>query len=382
MLLSKLNYLCDKFFFNKIDIFNLLRSIAIICVILAHTPILIIQSFNLETYPFYFNTPAWMAMWIFFFLSGYLLGKGFYNNKYELSKQGILKFYKSRLIRILPLYFLLLFIVFIFYNPDWFIKNPINVLRLFTFTYNGIGGINGTGHTWFISAIVQLYILAPFGYKLLSKFDKNKKSLWILFFVLLAFGIGYRLLTDLFKLNYYKYVLTFSIANIDLFFGGMLLNSVTKNSADNVWKSLLRPISLLIFLGLMLSYTLPVIDLSWWVYDYIYPTLTFLALILVTISNDYEGKTKPLPVTFLSVLKNPLRIVEYIGIISFNMYLFHANIIEMVTNLFKQYNLQVVFTGNSIFVAIFFVMFIITFIFSIFLHYVIEMPMNTLRRKM
>ena len=369
----------DKYIFNKIDIFNFLRGIAILCVLGLHTPILVVNNFDIKTYPFYFNTPAWLAMWMFFFLSGYLLGKGFFNNKYEITKNGIFKFYCSRLIRILPLYFLLLFIVFIFYNPNWFIDNPISVLHIFTFTYNGIPGINGVGHTWFISAIVQLYVLAPFGYKLFSYFNKGKKNLLILFFLLIAIGIGYRLLTDLFKLDYYKYVYTFSLANIDLFFCGLLLNSITKNSLDNKLKENLRPISLCFLFTLILTYMLPVIKLSWWVYNYIYPSLTLLSMALIVYAFDYAKEIRLEPLTLLKLIKNPLRIIEYIGIISFNIYLFHGNIMEMVVNIFKQHKLNSIFTGDSLFVAIFVLMFVVAFVFATFLHYTIEVPMNKLR---
>jgi len=41
---------------------------------------------------------------------------------------------------------------------------------------------------------------------------------------------------------------------------------------------------------------------------------------------DYKGKPAAAPLTFRNVIKNPLRIFEYLGMISFSFYLYHSNI--------------------------------------------------------
>ena len=100
---------------------------------------------------------------------------------------------------------------------------------------------------------------------------------------------------------------------------------------------------------------------------------------LIVYSFDYTKEIRLEPLTLLKLIKNPLRIIEYIGIISFNIYLFHGNIMEMVVNIFKQHKLNSIFTGDSLFVAIFVLMFVVAFVFATFLHYTIEVPMNKLR---
>lgn len=149
-------FILDKLFqkFREIDIFNFIRGLALLCVIGLHIISVIYPIYSQIHYSKIYHTPAWMSMWIFFCLSGYLLGKGFYNNKYKTDKNGILAFYTSRFIRIVPMYFLFLFILFLFYKPIWFVNHPIDVLQLLTFTYNGHKSITGIGATWFISTIV------------------------------------------------------------------------------------------------------------------------------------------------------------------------------------------------------------------------------------
>ena len=143
---------------SRMDVFNFIRGVALLCVIGFHTLCVIQPTYPDIKVPWIFITPAWYAMWAFFFLSGYLLGKGFFNGKYEKI---------SRAIRIVPVYLFFLLVLFLFYKPLWFINNLKTLYFLLTFTYNGwlMPSITGVGATWFISTIVQLYAFAPLVYK-------------------------------------------------------------------------------------------------------------------------------------------------------------------------------------------------------------------------
>ena len=46
-------------------------------------------------------------------------------------------------------------------------ENPIVLIRMLTFTYNGAPGINGLGHLWYISSAMQLYLIMPAVYLLI-----------------------------------------------------------------------------------------------------------------------------------------------------------------------------------------------------------------------
>ncbi len=370
--------------FSQMDIFNFLRGIALLCVLGIHTVCVIFTTYPEIHYSTLFHTPAAMSMWMFFFLSGYLLGKGFYNGKYKTNKNGIIGFYISRFVRIVPMYLLFIFILFLFYNPMWFLTHPKAVLRLLTFTYNGINpsGITGIGALWFVSTIVQLYIFAPFVYKfILSKFNNksNKLIFWGVVSVVVL-GLSYRLIINFLKLSYADHCFSCSFANMDLFFGGMLLNAITMNSKDNKFKQVLRPISLITLFTLIILYIYDIY--SFWVYSWICPTFILVSMLLIAYSFDFADKKMPAPITIVGILKNPLRIIEYLGIISFTFYLYHSNIIEISMKIFKDASCPFKIDDIYLYRSTFILMFVLTFILSVVVHYILEMPCNTLRNRL
>lgn len=120
-------------------------------------------------FPGFLFLPAWAAMWMLFALSGYLLGRKFYSHQCD-SWQDIGIFWKNRALRILPSYYIFLLLVFLFVAPAAFLQEKgLFALRLLTCTYNGIPGLEGVGATWFVSVIIQLYLVAPLIYKFLLK---------------------------------------------------------------------------------------------------------------------------------------------------------------------------------------------------------------------
>ena len=119
-------------------------------------------------------TPAWTEIGIFFILSGYLLGKGFYKNKYTTDIKGMLSFWITRFIRVFPMYFLLLFISFLFICPEFFFSEKWKILiPLFTFTFSGECSHFSFDASWFISTIMQLYFAMPIVFAIIKKWFKN-----------------------------------------------------------------------------------------------------------------------------------------------------------------------------------------------------------------
>jgi hypothetical protein len=60
----------------------------------------------------------WCGVWMFFTLSGYLITKGFVTGRHSVSKRGLAHFYRNRILRIFPVYFLVMFLVAAFLHPD------------------------------------------------------------------------------------------------------------------------------------------------------------------------------------------------------------------------------------------------------------------------
>lgn len=52
------------------------------------------------------NLPGRASVWMFFGLSGYVIGHGFLSGRYAFDRAGVLAFYRRRAARILPLFWL------------------------------------------------------------------------------------------------------------------------------------------------------------------------------------------------------------------------------------------------------------------------------------
>ncbi|WP_375506305.1 acyltransferase family protein [uncultured Nostoc sp.] len=107
---------------NSLDALLSLRGVACLIVVIYHG-IIIPQLFGSQLSPgaqlsslrqsiiyhgydftwiLFSHGPA--AVWIFFVLSGYLMGKGFYSGRYIANISGIVNFWRNRILRIFPLY--------------------------------------------------------------------------------------------------------------------------------------------------------------------------------------------------------------------------------------------------------------------------------------
>ena len=143
------------------DCISLLRMLSVFSIISCH----IMQFYNNEL-AWWFNT----GVQVFLLISGFL---------YSQKEIKIKEFYKKNIIKILFDYYIYLFIILFVYFL--FKKNYLTFFNIIK-TFLGIGGIDGLGHTWFISTIIICYLLTPFLQKLRNKIKK-------IFFLLISFLI-------------------------------------------------------------------------------------------------------------------------------------------------------------------------------------------------
>jgi len=113
---------------------------------------------------FWLSMPMpWAGVWVFFTLSGYLMGKGFFTGRYSFDRGGILRFYRNRIFRIVPLFYFAILLVAIFVRPEELNgSNITNILSLLLFDTDGTRPPHFIGLLWSIATEMQFYVTAPF----------------------------------------------------------------------------------------------------------------------------------------------------------------------------------------------------------------------------
>jgi peptidoglycan/LPS O-acetylase OafA/YrhL len=260
-----------------------------------------------------------LAVYYFFSLSGFLIIRGLINEIKNKQSIDIFGFYVRRMLRIWPVYFLVIGIGCLLYwvilpiigipfetsynKFYFFISYLFFVPNIFNEIYK-VGGILNV--TWSIGIEEQFYLFFPM---LLMLFRLNYKYLLgllfvILLFVLLAFPQFYY-----FK-NYYFYFIG----------GGILAAMEEKLCQKNLWIKLL----------LLVLFTLDFCT-NWLIFN---NKFTFhLTHILITAGVIYAVAFNP-----IFEIKNKL--LNYLGKISFGIYMYHMIIITPLLMAIKMINLE------------------------------------------
>lgn len=123
---------------------TLLMGVAIIMVIVYHCFCWVFNPIGI------FNI-GYIGVDIFLFLSGIGLRNSFENNK-------ISKFYFNRFIRIYPIYFVSVILMYFVFTNDWSLKDLIHNLLTTGYYFNG--GENR--FDWYLESLFTLYIFFPF----------------------------------------------------------------------------------------------------------------------------------------------------------------------------------------------------------------------------
>jgi peptidoglycan/LPS O-acetylase OafA/YrhL len=379
----------SKFTFNtnKYNKLLTIRSIAWIMVLVVHLYIgfninfkevsnkLIIKDVDMS---FLIFTSPWSGVWIFFILSGFLMGKSFFTHRYDISGKGIKKFYLNRMIQIFPIYYLCIFIVSVFIHPEILkISNLENLFRLLTFTNDSELNMNINGALWSLSTEIQFYILAPF-LVILMHYLSIKFNLFVIVILLSSYGILERFILfligglDFQFWNIYIYKPLYS--NLDLFLFGIFINilidKIIKTNFINKYNSRISAILfylafiIVIFLNNYIGYqTFIVNDLEISkFFIFIMPTLT--AILLIYIISYIEIKD------ILNNINNvKMTFTHFFGILTFPIYVWHEPILHQVNNIIS--------TGSFFEKSIFSLLLI--FIISLMMYNFIEKPMSKMK---
>jgi peptidoglycan/LPS O-acetylase OafA/YrhL len=345
-----------------------LRFIAILMVMIAHW--LQWQWGN----EFLLSLPFVNGVTLFFVLSGFLITRILFSNKGLVSTQNekkfILKnFYIRRFLRIFPLYYLLIFCLYIFNYENtreifpWLISYTSNIYQ--TIYSIDLGDFN---HFWSLAVEEQFYLFWP----LIILFTKPSKYLTVILTTLtLALVVKlllYKYTNNWMALDYFTISCMFSLGlGALLAFFTLYKSSLIKTISSS---SLLYAICGIYILMLILQY-----KFSLKLYKSIFEEILFAVASMLIILRASLQKFKGL---IKIILEN--RFVVYCGKISYGMYVLHLFIPNLIYWLVPDvipFNKEYSFAKY----ALFLVYFISTFLIAHFSWKFFEAPINKLKIK-
>lgn len=386
-ILSKFSHRC------QFDVFNFLRGISALSVLIYHTAWLCSQTApSIKFIPFLFFTPAWVSVWIFFMLSGYLLTKAFLAGRYKIdSFRDIGRFYLSRAMRILPIYYFVLLIDLFFINTKTYLSFDNHLLlKALLLSIPPSGTTAMIGNLWFVCTIVRLYLLLPFFYVVMKKIREKKlryeKKLFFSFLFILLMVTLYFRLSLLGKKHWVNFIYSKWFFNLDFFCGGGILAFLFSDK-DNRFKRVMRPLSLILFFIFFVfeSYCMKI----HWMLDVgaedvkVYaPLMTFAITAAILGSFSYAG---------CNIKKGGkvVAVVGFCGKISMGIYVSHSQtIINLIDRFSNPTDKKIFIFGNEITFSAgtknFFAILVCSIVFSVIwgcvIHYLLERPLNSLRR--
>lgn len=351
---------------NRLDALLALRGFACLMVVTIHCApprkSIVYDDFDLSWLMFSHGA---IAVWIFFVLSGYLMGKAFYTKRYTADIIGVIRFWRNRALRIFPLYYFAVLILSIFVYPKVLkFYNWGYLLRICTFTYHpyiSFQAVKFNDVFWSLSTEVQFYLLIPFVYSLIQNYLNKQKNIFIfgLVIIIAAFILRSLLWISFQKqitqeMGYaFKYWYTPLITNLDLFICGFLVNRFIQSRKKNLnqTKSLiikLFAVILIILLYIFTAYHLYHQEL-WNLPNRIggWRTLTTILILqpltavitsffIFAFEKDiYQDFTKHEKLSFSAILRNPGRILEIVGNLSYGIYIWHMPIIARTYDIFN-----------------------------------------------
>lgn len=273
--------------------------------------------------------PAWAGVWIFLFLSGYGIATGFFAKKFQFADQNgkirirlFLRFYLDRFVKIAPLYYLYCFLFELLSDKMFLWNNPLMVFKVVFFFFNGVGGVDGIGHLWYISTAMQIYLLLPIMLLVVNRL-RGSKIRSILFLVsVLIIGFTLRYIFYMKSFDWYSTVYTNFLMNLDIVLGGILIAQVKSDYPIQVGHSnIVKMISVFLFITLTLYNCKIYHDApnGEFIYQYVLQTVYTLSCgLLLLLSNESMDK----PLTKLR------RFIYWLSGQTYCMYLFHIAVFE------------------------------------------------------
>lgn len=324
---------------------------------------------------FWLLLPLPMAgVFIFFTLSGYLMGKSFFTGRYSFSRDGICRFYRNRYLRIAPLAYFAIAIVILFQRPDALsIPNIKYLVALLLFDYDGTSPMSLIGLLASICTEMQFYLIAPFMALGIHTMQKRFGAIKV-FSTLLCAGLVYRLSMMHFADDrWVTSVYVPMIGNLDLFGIGMATSYFVQAQplkSAKLWYAIILLATVWVACALLWSkWIVAQATVRLFLY-YLSPSLFCIvtALIIIIMENASRFDTTPARWSSLYV-----KHTQRFGNLTYALYIWHAPI-------FATYALTVPkpTTSNDTIVALGTAT-VLALAFSQICHIIIERPIDRIK---
>ena len=376
---------------NQVDALLVLRAIACLMIVIYHC-----NSNSLLRSSFLYKGTdlSWLlipnglvAVWMFFCLSGYAMGKAFYSGRYSLSRTGVFNFWRNRFLRLAPLYYFSTIILTIFvYTEMMKVENWGHLLSVMTFTYPfKFSPLNPpfNGVVWSLSVEAQFYLVTPLLFSFFYRYCKSRRRIlktmgcvilsvflikWI---VWMAFSQSIRADMSMAFTHWYTPLVT----NLDVFLLGFLINPLLRLKSSHSRGSVLgesaminnlrfwKLVSIGLLIGLYLFSSSHLYHAEQWgtwgvnqgpTHGILTTTTIFVlqpltagivSFYIYVFEKDPNSQSEltevlvrstPLPLSWDAILQNPMRGFEILGHLSYGIYLWHTSILIRISPLLSQ----------------------------------------------
>jgi len=341
---------------------NGLRAIAALSVVIAHVSEKGLADFGL---PFLFELPmAGYGVTLFFVISGFLITYLLLKEKNTKQKIDIKKFYVRRILRIWPLYYLLLIVTLLYFlflhkAGEIFVKE----LWFYIFFAANIPFIFQNGililvHYWSIGVEEQFYLIWPW----LIRFARNKLLILSVIIFLILFTIKIALWFWLGTASYpYRFIMVTRFHCMMVGAIGAIVFFQQKMEIVNLLSNkFVQLISWILFILMGLN----VIQIPAVIGQEIIAAAS-LSMILgqVTINNR--------------LINLETKIFDFVGKISYGIYVIHPLIILILSGLYKNLNIYVGLRYLLVYSSVI----AFTLLFSWIIYTYFEMPFLRLKKK-
>jgi len=315
---------------------NVIRITACLMVFMLHSTIfepeidMLLENKNL----FFLYPSAWAGVWIFFITGGYLAGLTF-QTKYEVSLNGVFCYYSRRIKRTIIPTVCFIILCYLLVYPMLIKDLPEVLFRFFTFQYKGTPGANGVGATWYVSTLLFFYLISPAiiaAVKFIRKY--SEKAIILLFVLLVLFGAVSRYIAFINDMNWNDVVYTPWYFNIDLYVGGVLLAYFPNVRIIKNGKCISYISYILFFLTILMNAYLQRKMRygglrSRYVCCYLFQTV-YLIIVAIFIRSNQVGKE--------DLNDYPgAKIIKSFANISFEFYLFHSLVLQIWSEILRNY---------------------------------------------